>query len=107
MVKINDVYVPSTLETIERLRRSVLVHSYIYYKLNSNLISDIEFDRRAMELVRLQALHPMHNSDDSFMAAIFKDFTGETAFHMPYMVPGIVDVATRLLTKSLIIGDKS
>lgn len=103
-VCILDEYIPSTLETIERLRRSILVHSHLYYEMNTNIISDIEFDRRAMELVRLQGLHPTHNEDSSYMATIFKGFTGETAFHLPYKDLGIMAVAKRLLTNQSKLG---
>ena len=97
-------YTPTILETIERLRRSILVHSHLYYEMNTSIISDIEFDRRAMELVRLQGLHPTHNEDNSYMATIFKGFTGETAFHLPYKDLGVTAVAKRLLTNQSKLG---
>ena len=46
------------LELITRRERQILVHSYIYYELNTNLISDATFDEWAKELAQLIKNNP-------------------------------------------------
>lgn len=43
---------------IKRRRFQILVHSYIYYKLNDNIISNATFDKWAQELITLQQNYP-------------------------------------------------
>lgn len=45
-------------EKIHRRRYQMLVHSYIYYEMNENLVSDSQWSKWAMELVELQSNHP-------------------------------------------------
>lgn len=67
------------LELVEWLRRSILVHSYIYYELNSNVISDTMYDITSKRLVELQ-------SNDKFKTGmyyyVFEDFDGTTGFDL-------------------------
>ena len=39
-------------EQINFLQRKVILHSYIYYELNDNAISDKDYDALCKELVR-------------------------------------------------------
>lgn len=43
---------------MRRLGRRFLVHSFLYYRLGENLISDAAFDRLADELLALHEAHP-------------------------------------------------
>lgn len=43
---------------IKRLRLCVLVHSIIYYRLNTNIVSDFQYDKFAKELKALQEKYP-------------------------------------------------
>ena len=45
-------------EKIQQRRLQVLVHSYLYYKLDKPVISDSQWDRWAKELVQLQDKYP-------------------------------------------------
>lgn len=45
-------------DLIKRRRLQMLVHSYIYYKLNDNIISNATFDMWAEELIDLQEKYP-------------------------------------------------
>lgn len=45
-------------ELITRLRRQILVHSVIYYRLNTNVISDAQWSEWAVELENLQKQYP-------------------------------------------------
>ena len=71
----------SLTERVKQLRSAMLIHSYIYYQLNSNLITDHQFDERAAELVGLQAqlFMPIGWYDDAFA-----DWTGATGCHLHY-----------------------
>jgi len=68
------------LERIKRLRSILLVHSYIYYRLCTSLISDDEWQAAADELTRLQAHGPI---SIGFYDEAFKDWDGTTGFHLP------------------------
>lgn len=57
-------------ELIKRRRRQILVHSYIYYRLQETIISNDFFDSWATELIELQQLHP----DLSEEVELFDDF---------------------------------
>lgn len=59
---------------IKRRRFQILVHSYIYYRLNDNIISNAVFDRWAEELIELQKKHP-DLSKNIELYDIFADFT--------------------------------
>ena len=45
-------------EKIEQRRRQILVHSYIYYALDDNIISDSQWSKWAVELAELQEKYP-------------------------------------------------
>lgn len=45
-------------ERLRRLGRQFLVHSFLYYRLGENLISDAAFDQLAEELLTLRKAHP-------------------------------------------------
>lgn len=70
-------------ELIHRRRRQVLYHSILYYKFNTTVIEDSVFDKWALELVELQTKHPKDSAAVPYMLEAFKDFTGETGFHLP------------------------
>lgn len=61
----------------------ILVHSYIYYELNDNLISDNDWMRLAQELVKLQKDYP-ELSQKVIYAKKFKNFDGSTGSHFTY-----------------------
>ena len=67
---------------INRRRIQILSHSYIYYRLNSNVISDHTFDEWSMELVELQKKYP-DIAKDCVFAEAFKDFDGSSGYDIP------------------------
>lgn len=69
------------IERVRQLRSQMLIHSHIYYRWDSCLISDLEFDRRAKELAALQQqlFMPIDWYDDAFA-----DWDGSTGYHLPY-----------------------
>lgn len=63
----------TTLDRIQLLQRWILVQSYIYYELDSNISSDSNYDANCNQLFALKAEHP----DDwkaSRYAKIFRKF---------------------------------
>lgn len=86
-------------EKITRRRRQILVHSCVYYRLNSNLISDSQFDEWANELVALQRKYPNIASTCEYAKA-FSDYTGATGYHLPIGDSWVISTAQRLLKNS-------
>lgn len=61
-------------ELIKRRRFQILVHSYIYFRLFDNIISNDTFDKWAKELIELQKNYP-DLSEEVELYEIFKSFT--------------------------------
>ena len=83
-------------ELINRRRHQMLVHSYLYYHLDSPVIDDMTWTKWAMELQHLQEQYPdiakeVKYSDD------FADWDGSTGAFLDYMKPNIMKTADRLL----------
>jgi hypothetical protein len=57
---------------IRRRRRQLLVHSYLYYRMNTNIISDNQYDEWARELIQLQEEY----TEESKKADFYEDFKG-------------------------------
>ncbi|QOP65173.1 DNA ligase [Arthrobacter phage Phives] len=68
---------------IERRRRQILVHSILYYRLDSSLIPDATYDAWAQELIRLQAEHPEISESVDYHLDAFRNFTSSTGFDLP------------------------
>ena len=84
-------------ELITRRRRQILIHSCIYYRLNSSIWTDTEYDAKARELQELQEKYPGLAAECPYYAD-FKDFTeSTTGFSLPIHDPSIVIKAQRLL----------
>lgn len=76
------------IKRIEKLRRNMLIHSFAYYELNRNFISDFEFDERARELVKLQETYPNLSKLGEYYND-FKDFDGSTGYDLPFRIPWV------------------
>ena len=68
-------------EIILQRRLQMIVHSYIYYELNENIVSDAVWGRWAHELVALQKQYPEASKKVKFYE-LFKDFQGDTGFDL-------------------------
>jgi len=87
-------------DRIQRLRLNILVHSFIYYRMSNNLVSDRQWDLWAKELVQLQN----GNEDISKQVVYydeFKDFDGTTGAFFPLDDPYVVSTAHRLTRTNL------
>lgn len=89
-------------EMISRRRRQILVHSSIYYRHNTNIISDLTFDKWGRELVELQEEYP-EIAKECVYAEDFKDFDGSSGFDLPHANPEIHSKAVGLLRNNKLI----
>lgn len=64
-------------EKIKQRRRQILVHSYIYYELNENIVSDATWSKWAKELQELQEKYPKEAAEVE-EAENFKDWDGSS-----------------------------
>lgn len=85
------------VELINRLRRTILVHSVIYYELNDSIISDYQWSEWANRLVELQKQYPDIAQRCVYTDA-FKDFDGSTGFNLPLDDPWANHKAKQLLS---------
>jgi NAD-dependent DNA ligase len=84
-------------ELISRRRRQILIHSCIYYRLNSNIWTDTEYDEKAKELQQLQEKHPDIAAECPYHNE-FKNFTETSSgFDLQIHDPDLVRKAQRLL----------
>lgn len=83
-------------ELIGRRRRQILVHSCLYYYMDTNLITDSVFDRWCVELVALTAEHP-EIAEKCVYHDAFEDFEGSTGVFLPYDTEEIIRAADTLL----------
>lgn len=83
-------------ELIKRRRAQMLVHSCIYYELNSNIISDHLWQQWADELEVLQRENPGACSI-GFFDDEFKDWTGATGNHLPHRDPWVLRESNYIL----------
>lgn len=63
-------------EEIDRYKRLMLVHSYIYYTLNDSIIGDDTWQKWANHLVRI-------NRPTGFYDEAFDGWDGTTGHHLP------------------------
>ena len=73
------------VELLRRLRAQMLVHSYLYYWLDSPVWSDDLWQKQANRLERLQKdyLKVGLSIDIGFYDEAFQDWTGATGAHLP------------------------
>lgn len=75
-------YIYWSLQTkVSALQRQIIVHSIIYYHLNSSVISDREFDRLSKELVQLMESGDKALQKTDYWYCMY-DFDGSTGFHL-------------------------
>ena len=91
-------------EKIQQRRLQMLVHSYIYYDLNNNLVSDSQWAAWAVELKELQEKYPEIEKFVPYREG-FEDWDASSGAFLPYRSPEIMANAHHLMgmpTKCLI-----
>lgn len=68
---------------IKQRRLQMLVHSYIYYELNDNLVSDEKWAQWARELRDLQLKYPDISKDVKY-SRMFEDWDASTGYHLRF-----------------------
>ena len=84
------------LGLINRRRRQILVHSYIYYELDDNIVDDATWSKWALELEELQRDHPEESAAGVY-AEDFENFDHSTGAGLNYFKSEIIGVARMLL----------
>lgn len=84
-----------TAELIKRRRLQILVHSCIYYVLDTNIISDYTFDKWAKELEQLMKEHPDAYSDR--FDSDFAKWDSSSGFDLPIRDPWVLGTAQNLI----------
>lgn len=69
-----------TQKDIDALQRYIIVHSYIYYECNNNVISDREYDMMARKLADYKNEHPELWKNSEYYKQFGDDYTGATGF---------------------------
>lgn len=64
-------------DKIQLLQRSILVNSFAYYELNSNILTDFQYDDNAKQLKELKRRNPTA-FENSRYNIYFKDFCSDS-----------------------------
>lgn len=70
----------SPQEYINWLQRYIIVHSYIYYERNNNVISDQKYDEKAKELTAMKKRYPDLWRKSEYYKQFGDDYNGSTGF---------------------------
>lgn len=98
-VPLYEIYSGKELEIAQKIqqrRLQILVHSHIYYVLDTNIVSDHTWMKWANELVELQKTYPGIAKTVIWNEA-FEDFDGSTGCNLPLHDPWVVARADWLL----------
>lgn len=94
-MKLYDIYQGEELkiaEKIQQRRLQMLVHSYIYYDLDDNLVSDDTWSRWANELKDLQRQYPEIEKRVPYREG-FESWDGSSGAFLPYRTDAIRSIA--------------
>lgn len=85
------------LELINRRRGQILIHSFLYYRMNTSIVPDAIYDQWAKELAELQQEHP-DIAFEGIYADAFKDFSESvTGFNLPLSDPWVISKGLYIL----------
>ena len=70
----------NTQNYIDFLQRFIIVHSYIYYELNNNVISDKKYDEKSRELAKYRTDYPDLWKSSMYYKQFGDDYDGATGF---------------------------
>ena len=98
-----DIFTGKELEIAELIqmrRLCLLIHSCIYYKLNTNLVTDKKWDEWARELVELQKNYPTISKQVIWYDA-FSDWDASTGAFLPLDDDWVIKKAMQLTGKRI------
>lgn len=85
---------------ILRKRQQILVHSCLYYRFDTNLIEDYQYDKIGKSLVDLQIKYPELSKEVTYKYKAFETFGQDgcySGYNLPTSDPDIVRKAQRLI----------
>lgn len=85
-----------SIEWMNRRQRQILVHSFLYYQLNENIVSDSDFDRWSKELYEAMKENP-EIAKQTVYYKDFLEFDGSSGYDLPYANPEIQSTGFKLL----------
>lgn len=65
---------------MDYLQRYIILHSYIYYECDSNIISDKQYDEKAKELVKYKNEYPKLWKRSMYYKQFGDEYNGATGF---------------------------
>ena len=65
------------------LQRWLIIHSILYYEMDTSIVTDKQFDANARQLVQMQKEHPEETKQSDYFY-VFYDFDGSTGFDLYY-----------------------
>ena len=83
-------------ERINQRRRQLLVHSFLYYQLNTSEISDHQYDKFCLDLIDLQEKYPK-KAEECIFPEEFRGFQMGGSYALPYAHPDVQRWAFRFL----------
>ena len=98
-MKLYDIFSGEELkiaEKIQQRRLQMLVHSYIYYRMDDNIVTDHQWSAWAVELAELQNKYPDIEKQVPFRKG-FEDWDGSSGAFLPLNEPWIKTKARKLL----------
>lgn len=87
-------------EKIQRRRYQMLVHSFIYYEMNENIISDSQWSQWAVELAQLQSKYP-NISKQVIYAEDFEGWDGSSGAFLTYANKPNILISAHFLLKNM------
>lgn len=88
-------------QKIQRRRLQLLVHSYIYYEKNDNIVPDQQWSAWAEELRQIQTDYPEIASKVPYGKG-FDNWDASTGAYLPYMeYPNLIKVADDLVAQPI------
>lgn len=105
-MKFSNPYWSKTTK-LELLQKWILVHSCIYYDLNTNIVDDNMFDMNSKQLAEAIARLPETHKKTKWYEA-FKDFDGSSGFDLMKKLPHSQRVEIGLVAARLVdeLGDR-
>ena len=79
-MKFNNPYF-TEVEKINLLERWIMVHSFIYYKLSENVVSDQMYDANCIQLAKLIKSYPKAYSKSKYCKE-FKNYNPSTGYDL-------------------------
>lgn len=80
-VKFKNPYL-SDVSKVSYLQRMVLIHSYLYYEMDTSVITDKQFDDICKQLCTMYDGLSVDKKQQTEYYKVFYDFDGSTGFHL-------------------------